>query len=111
MYKRQVYSGAEVWLNGTRVGSHEGGFSPFEIDVTSAAHIGGDNLLAVKVREATLSSHLDKMSYYANFSLTGIFRPVRLLSVPETHVRRFHVQTIFDAGYKDATLALSLIHI
>src|SRR6202007_1862161 len=39
-----IYSGAEVWLNGTRVGSHEGGFAPFELDVTDAAHIGADNL-------------------------------------------------------------------
>src|SRR6202140_3129594 len=85
-----VYSGAEVWLNGKRVGSHEGGFSPFELDVTKAAHIGGDNLLAVLVRGKNLSSHLDNMSYYANFQLAGIFRQVRLLSVPETHVRRFH---------------------
>ncbi len=103
-----VYSGAEVWLNGKRVGSHEGGFSPFELDVTSAARVGGDNLLAVLVREKTLSSHLDNMSYYANFSLTGIFRQVRLFSVPETHVRRFHVQTVFDSAYKDATLTLDL---
>jgi hypothetical protein len=103
-----VYSGAEVWLNGKRVGSHEGGFSPFELDVTNAAHVGGDNLLAVLVRERTLSSRLDGMSSYANFPLTGIFRAVRLFSVPEIHVRRFHVQTVFDANYKDATLTLDL---
>jgi len=103
-----VYSGAEVWLNGRRIGSHEGGFAPFELDVTEAAHIGGDNLLAVLVREKTLSSHLDNMSYYANFPLTGIFRQVRLFSVPETHVRRFHVQTVFDSEYKNATLTLDL---
>jgi hypothetical protein len=103
-----VYSGAEVWLNGERIGAHEGGFSPFELDVTGAAHVGAENFLAVLVRENTLSSHLDHMSYYANFPLTGIFRPVRLFSVPETHIRRFHVQTAFDAGYRDATLTLDL---
>ena len=103
-----VYSGAEVWLNGQRVGSHEGGFSPFELDVTRAAHVGGDNLLALLVREKTLSSHLDNMSYYANFPLTGIFRPVRLFSLPETHVRRFHVQTVFDSNYRDGTLSVDL---
>ncbi len=101
-----VYSGAEVWFNGQRVGSHEGGFSPFELDITNAAHIGADNLLAVLVREKTLSSHLDDMSSYANFPLAGIFRPVRLLSLPEVHVRRFHVQTNFDSSYRDATLTL-----
>ena len=103
-----VYSGAEVWLNGTRVGSHEGGFAPFELDVTDAAHIGADNLLAIRVREDTLSSHLDDMSHYANFPLAGIFRPVRIFSLPETHIRRFHVQTVFDSSYKNATLTLDL---
>jgi hypothetical protein len=103
-----VYSGAEVWLNGERVGSHEGGFSPFELDVTRAAHVGGDNLLALLVREQTLSSHLDNMSYYANFPLTGIFRPARLFSLPETHVRRFHVQTVFDSYDRNATLSVDL---
>ncbi len=103
-----VYSGAEVWLNGQRVGSHEGGFSPFELDITKAAHIGGDNLLAVLVREETLSSHLDNMSFYANFPLTGIFRPVSLFSLPENHVRRFHIRTTFDPDYRNATLSLDL---
>ena len=103
-----VYSGAEVWLNGTRVGSHEGGFAPFELDVTDAAHIGADNLLAVRVQEDTLSSHLDDMSHYANFPLAGIFRPVRMFSLPDTHIRRFHVQTIFDSSYKNAVLTLDL---
>jgi beta-galactosidase len=103
-----VYSGAEVWLNGKRIGSHEGGFSPFELDITNAAHVAGDNVLAVLVREKTLSSHLDDMSSYANFPLTGIFRSVRLISVPETHIRRFQVQTVFDSTYTDATLTLDL---
>ena len=103
-----VYSGAEVWFNGVRIGSHEGGFSPFEIDVTQAARVGGDNLLAVLVREKTLSSHLDNMSYYANFPLTGIFRPVKLFSLPEMHIGRFQVETVFDSSYKDARLILDL---
>lgn len=103
-----VYSGAEVYLNGKRVGGHEGGFAPFELDITDAANIGGDNLLAVLVREDTVSSHLDDMSHYANFPLAGIFRPVRLFSLPETHVRRFHVETLFDSDYKNATLNVDL---
>lgn len=103
-----VYSGAEVWLNGNQVGSHDGGFAPFELDITREAKIGGDNVLAVLVREDTLSSRLDHMSYYANFPLAGIIRSVRLLSLPDLHVRRFHVQTTFDANYRDASLQLDL---
>ncbi len=40
---------AEVWLNGTRVGGHEGGETPFELDVTEVIKPGETNLLAVRV--------------------------------------------------------------
>jgi beta-galactosidase len=103
-----VYSGAEVWLNGERIGSHEGGFSPFELDCTDAVRLEGDNLLAVRVGEDTVSSHLDDMSHYADFPLAGITRSVRLFALPEEHIRRFHIETAFDPSYKDATLSLDL---
>ena len=44
---------AEVWLNGTRVGGHEGGETPFELDVTDAVRGGAANLLAVRVLNPT----------------------------------------------------------
>ena len=83
-----VYSGAKVWVNGRLVATHEGGATPFEADITDA--VGkGRNLLALRVREHTpTSDHLDKMSLYADFPLTGIIRPVYLFRVPEVHVAR-----------------------
>jgi hypothetical protein len=44
---------AEVWLNGTRVGEHEGGETPFVLDVTDAIRAGAKNLLAVRVLNPT----------------------------------------------------------
>ena len=44
---------AEVWLNGTRVGGHEGGETPFELDVTEAIRPGAGNVLAVRVLNPT----------------------------------------------------------
>jgi len=46
---------AEVWLNGTRVGEHEGGETPFVLDVTEAIRAGANNkqLLAVRVLNPT----------------------------------------------------------
>jgi hypothetical protein len=38
-----------VWLNGIRVGEHEGGYLPFEFDVTAALHADGTNELIVRV--------------------------------------------------------------
>jgi hypothetical protein len=40
---------AEVWVNGEKVGQHEGGYTPFEFDVTKATKIGGKNRLTVRV--------------------------------------------------------------
>ena len=102
-----VYSGAEVWFNGRRVGSHEGGFTPFELDVTEEAN-SGDNLLAVRVTEDTRSSSLDAMSLYADFDLTGIIRDVSIYAVPAAHIGRMHVATLFDSEYRNATLRIHL---
>jgi beta-mannosidase len=39
---------ADVWLNGTYLGSHEGMFNPFEFDVTDRLDYEGTNVVAVK---------------------------------------------------------------
>jgi beta-glucuronidase len=44
-----VYYLARVWLNGQFLGEHEGGYTPFEFDVTRIARPDGPNVLAVRV--------------------------------------------------------------
>lgn len=44
---------AELWLNGSRVGGHEGGEAPLLLDVTDAIRAAGNNLLAVRVLNST----------------------------------------------------------
>ena len=44
---------ADVWLNGVAVGSHEGGESPFVIDVSKAIRPGQSNRLTVRVLNPT----------------------------------------------------------
>ena len=38
-----------VWLNGEKIGDHEGCFVPFSFDVSSKLHYGQENCLAIKV--------------------------------------------------------------
>ena len=104
-----VYSGAEVWVNGRRAGSHLGGANAFQLDITELVRAGAANVIAVKVSEHTpASDDLDHMSQYADFPLAGIFRKAYLLALPALHVARLQVAPRFDAAYKDAVLAVDL---
>lgn len=44
-----VFYLARVWLNGQYLGQHEGGYTPFEFDVTSIVRPGEKNVIAVQV--------------------------------------------------------------
>lgn len=100
-----VYSGAEVWLNGKRLGGHEGGFTPFEVDGTTAAR-EGENILALRVRAESRASTLDNMSLYADFGLGGIMRGVTVFSVPNVHLERFQATPAFDSEFRNANLVV-----
>ena len=103
-----VYSGAEVWWNGHRVGSHMGGATPFQLDVTDAATPGADNVIAVRVSQETQASKMDHMSMYADFSLAGIFRRTRVFAVPTVHVQREQSHAEFDSEHKNADLVTEI---
>ena len=40
---------SSVWLNGIKLGDHEGGATPFEFNVTKEVHAGAKNIVAVRV--------------------------------------------------------------
>lgn len=44
---------SEVYVNGTKVGGHYGGWEPFEVDITRACRIGQANELLVRVQDVT----------------------------------------------------------
>ena len=44
---------ADVWVNGAKVGSHTGGYTPFSLDITPALNAKGDNELVVRVWDPT----------------------------------------------------------
>ena len=103
-----VYSGAEVWWNGRRVGSHMGGATPFQLDVTDAATPGGENVIAVRVSQESQASKMDHMSMYADFTLAGIFRRARVFAVPTVHVQREQSHAEFDSEHKNADLVTEI---
>lgn len=84
---------AEVWLNGVRVGEHEGGYLPFELDVTSAAR-AGVNILTVRVDdplEIFAEIPHGKQSWYG--MLSGIWQSVWVESRAESYIQRVKIST------------------
>jgi beta-galactosidase len=73
----------DVYLNGTHIGQHRGGFAAFRFDVT-AALVPGDNLLAVKVDNRSVA---DVPPISADFTFYGgIYRDVHWLTTDALHV-------------------------
>jgi beta-glucuronidase len=81
---------ADVYLNGEKVGGHEGGFTPFDFEVTGRVR-ERDNSLVVRVdntrrRDAVPTLVTDWWNY------GGLTRSVSLIAVPETFVRDYLIQ-------------------
>ena len=81
---------ADVYLNGQKIGRHEGGFTPFNFEITSLVR-DKDNFLIVKVdnkrrRDAVPTVNTDWWNY------GGLTRDVRLIEVPETFIQDYFVQ-------------------
>ena len=81
---------AMVWMNGTKLGEHVGGFSPFQFEVTSLLR-DRDNFLIVKVDD---QRHMEAiptvMTDWWNYG--GLTRSVKLIDVPGTFVEDYSVQ-------------------
>ncbi|HSE16269.1 MAG TPA: glycoside hydrolase family 2 TIM barrel-domain containing protein [Pyrinomonadaceae bacterium] len=81
---------ADVYLNGEKLGQHEGGFTPFNFEITKLVRDTG-NFLVVKVdnkrrRDAVPTLMTDWWNY------GGLTREVRLIETPATFVHDYMVQ-------------------
>ena len=101
---------AEVWVNGKRVGDHEGGESPFTLDVTDAVK-PGRNTLAVRVLNPTnepidgitlkQTPHRNKVmpsSPGSDFNHGGIFLPVELVLAPAARIHDVFARPDWKTG-------------
>ena len=75
------------WVNGTRVCDHEGGFTTFDCDVTSALKPGSNDVVAA----VDSTRHADALPTLKTdwWNYGGLTRSVSLIDVPETYIRSF----------------------
>jgi beta-glucuronidase len=81
---------ARVYLNGTELGTHEGGFTPFNFEITGLVR-AEDNSLVVKVDnkrrlDAVPTVNTDWWNY------GGLTRDVTLIELPQTFIRDYFLQ-------------------
>jgi beta-galactosidase len=75
----------DVWVNGTHLGQHKGGYAGFRFDATAAIKIGTENLIAVKVDNAY---NADIPPLTADFTFFGgLYRGVRLLMADKLQIQ------------------------
>jgi len=99
-----VYSYARLFVNGTFVREHHGGFTRWDTDITPFVRPGKKNEIRLEVTD-----RLDDISYasgYAHHPIGGILRDVTLFALPETCLYDFYAETHLDAAYEDAVLKI-----
>lgn len=74
---------ATVYVNGTEVTYHEGGYSTFRADITSLCKDEGENLLVVACSNEYKDSVYPQSADFTFYG--GLYRGVNLISVPEAH--------------------------
>ena len=114
---------AEIWLNGQRLGDHEGGYLPFEFDISQAAQTGSENEILVRVSDPDNSAHWQtpfseiphgKQSWYG--PLSGLWQSVWLEARPRVHISTLkvtphaasatvHVETTLNSAASQSTSA------
>ena len=81
---------ARVYLNGKELGTHEGGYTPFDFDVTDVL-ADGENFVVAEVNNVR---HADGVPGIDTdwWNYGGLTRDASLIEVPETFIENFGVQ-------------------
>jgi beta-glucuronidase len=102
-----------VYVNGIKIGVHEGGHLPFEFDITDRGKWNTENIIAISVENhltptrvpsgnlgSSLETGNNTTGYPSStvdfFPFAGIHRPVVLYSVPHVHLTDVTVVTEID---------------
>ena len=106
---------ADTWLNGRKIGRHEGGHLAFEYEVTSLLK-DINNLLVVRVDGRLSKEHVPPgdlgfiypPTNYDFYPFCGIHRPVLLYAIPHNSIKDLTISTSIDnnVGFIEVELLL-----
>jgi beta-galactosidase len=87
-----VMTASTVWINGEKLGSYRGGFTPFSFELTKHLRRDGDNVLVVQV-DSSERSDIPPFGYEIDYmTFGGIYREVSLRICPQTYIDNIFAQ-------------------
>jgi len=90
IYFAAVSYRCKVYLNGKEIAEHEGGFTPFQIEVTDLVK-NTDNFLVLEVNNTRTTDAIPAKSFdWWNYG--GITRDVMLVSTPKIYIHDYFIQ-------------------
>ncbi|AEI49041.1 glycoside hydrolase family 2 protein [Runella slithyformis] len=109
-----AYYKSDVWLNSQKVGTHEGGYTPFHFDITDFLK-SGDNVLAISVNNDTWQTGSipgakdngnanDPFPGWINYG--GLIRPVYVTVESEVYLENLKVEATPDLAKGTAAIRL-----
>jgi hypothetical protein len=102
----------DAWCNGVHLGHHEGGYSPFEFDLTDAVQAsdrGSKTLLVLRVEDPMENAEQPVGKQWNWYTTTsGIWQTVYIEPRPAAHIRNFRIFTNIDEG--TVRFALQCVH-
>ena len=88
---------ARVWLNGVKLGEHQGGFTPFAFEVTDKI-VDGENSVVVEVDNTRRADGVPaRNTDWWNYG--GLTRSVQLVEVPTGFIENYAVHLAKDTGH------------
>ena len=107
LYFGAVNYEAYVYVNGQLAGHHEGGFTPFNFDVTDLLQ-DGDNVVIVKVDNKRRAAHVPTLIFdWWNYG--GITRDVLLAEVNPVYIENYNLQ-LTNLKTKELSFSAQLNH-
>lgn len=99
----------DVWVNGIKVGTHTGGFTPFSFNITDALNKKGANTITVKVWDPTDRGTQPRGKQVENPNgiwytpVTGIWQTVWLEPVSKAHIASLRTLPDIDSNTLSVT--------
>lgn len=96
---------SHVWVNQKRVCDHEGGFTPFDCEVTAVLH-PGSNFVVIAVDATRLVDGIPSVGYDW-FNYGGLTRDVSLVTVPAAFIDDYDVHLTHGSKYEAGNTELT----